>query len=81
HGVYALSHANGQALWNRNDIGDINSTPAYDPAQDALFVVSANGRLYRLNAANGQTLGEFNANAASPLPLPLALAEADWAKA
>ena len=73
-GVYALSNANGQVLWNRNDIGAINSTPAYDPAQDALFVVSANGRLYRLNAANGQTLGQFDAGATSPLPLPPALA-------
>ncbi len=74
NGVYALNNANGQVVWSRNDLGVINSTPAYDPVQDALFVVSANSRLYRLNAANGQTLGEFNAGATSTLPLPPALA-------
>ncbi len=74
-GVYALNNANGQVLWNKNDIGTINSTPAYDPRSDALLAVSANGRLYRLNAANGAVLNSFNSAASSNLPLPPALWE------
>ncbi|MEW6650018.1 MAG: PQQ-binding-like beta-propeller repeat protein, partial [Chloroflexota bacterium] len=72
-GVFALNNANGIPVWDRADIGSINSTPAYDPAADVLLVVSANGRLYRLNAASGQTLNQFNAGATSSLPLPPAL--------
>ncbi|GAP06847.1 protein containing PQQ-like domain [Anaerolinea thermolimosa] len=72
-GVYALDQQNGGQLWNRNPGGAINSTPAYDPSSDSLFVVSSNGRLYRLNASTGQTTGEFNSGAASDLPLPPAL--------
>ncbi len=73
NGVFALNNANGIPIWNRADIGTINSTPAYDPETDALLVVSANGRLYRLNAANGQTLHQFNTGASSSLPLPPAV--------
>lgn len=69
-GVYALSAATGAVAWNVNPGGVITSTPAYDPYTEALFVVSANGTLYKLNAATGQTLGQFASGSASPLPLP-----------
>lgn len=73
NGVYALDNATGAPLWNRNPGGEIDSTPAYDAASDSLFVVSSNGQLYRLNAASGQTTGNFNGQATSTLPLPPAL--------
>ncbi len=69
-GVYALNVSNGSQAWNQNAIGEINSTPAYDAQSDTLFVVSANGHLYRLNAANGQSNGDFNGQATSTLALP-----------
>lgn len=72
-GVFALSNANGAQLWNRNPGGSINSTPAYDAATDALFVVSSNGTLYKLDAATGNTLAGFAASGSSDLPLPPAL--------
>jgi outer membrane protein assembly factor BamB len=73
NGVYAIDNASGTQVWNRNPGGSINSTPAYDPASDSLFVVSSNGVLYRLNAASGQTTGSFDGKASSALPLPPAL--------
>jgi outer membrane protein assembly factor BamB len=73
HGVYALDSNTGGQDWNINPGGEIDSTPAYDAASDALFVVSSNGFLYKLNAANGQTTGSFNGGATSTLPLPPAL--------
>ena len=72
-GVFALSEANGSVLWNTNPGGAINSTPAYDPDTVALFVVSTNGSLYKLNAATGATLAQFPTGASSTLPLPPAL--------
>jgi hypothetical protein len=71
-GVFALDNANGAERWNRNPGGSINSTPAYDAG--ALFVVSTNGTLYKLDAATGDTLGSFAAAGASSLPLPPAIA-------
>ncbi len=73
-GVYALNNANGAVLWNRNPGGAINSTPAYDGDTAALFVVSNNGTLYKLNAANGDTVGSFAGGGNSNLPLPPAIA-------
>lgn len=72
-GVYALNQTNGIQVWHQNPGGEIDSTLAYDADSDALFVVSSNGRLYRLNAANGLTTGEFIGQATSTLPLPPAL--------
>lgn len=73
-GVYALSEASGAVLWNRAPGGSINSTPAYDAETGALFVLSSNGTLYKLNAANGTTMGQFVTGASSNLPLPPAIA-------
>lgn len=72
-GVYALSQATGVVLWNRSPGGDLNSTPAYDAETGAVFVVSANGTLYKLDAASGATLGQVAAGGASALPLPPAI--------
>ncbi len=73
-GVFALDNASGQVIWNRNPGGArIHSTPAYDPETGSLFVLSTNGTLYRLNAATGETIGQFATGASSELPLPPAL--------
>ena len=72
-GVFALSEATGQQLWQRGDIGAINSTVAYDPDTQAVFAVSANGRLYKLRAADGAVLGQFASGQTSTLPLPPAV--------
>lgn len=72
-GVYALDNSNGSVAWNRNPGGNINSTPAYDNQTQALFVVSSNGTLYKLDAATGNTLGQFATGATSSLPLPPAI--------
>ena len=73
-GVYALDNANGAVVWNKNPGGNINSTPAYDADTGALFVVSSNGALYKLNAATGATSANFAGAGASALPLPPAIA-------
>jgi hypothetical protein len=73
NGVYALNNSNGSAAWNNNTLGTINSTPAYDDQTGSLFVVSTNGHLYRLNAATGQSNGDYNGQATSTLPLPPAV--------
>lgn len=69
-GLYALNSVTGAVVWNQNPGGNINSTPAYDSDTAALFVVSSNGTLYKLNAATGATLGEFATGSSSALPLP-----------
>ena len=73
NGVYALSETNGAVLWQVKPGGAINSTVAYDGGTRALFAVSGNGRLYKLNPTNGATLASCVLGAASPLPLPAAL--------
>ena len=72
-GVYALNNANGSVAWNSNPGGAINSTPAYDPQTEAVFVLSSNGVLYKLDAASGNPLAQFTTGASSDLPLPPAL--------
>lgn len=72
-GVYALQSSNGAQLWNRVLTAAANSTPAYDPATDALFVVTADGVLHKLDAATGVPSGQFVAAGGSALPLPPAL--------
>jgi hypothetical protein len=73
-GVFALSENNGQVLWQQNALGDVRSTVAYDADTQAIFVVSANGRLYKLDASNGNIIAQFNSGQSSNLPLPPALA-------
>lgn len=72
-GVFALDADSGAVLWNRSPGGAINSTPAYDPQTGALFVVSNNGHLYKLNSATGATLGDVASGTASDLALPPAI--------
>ncbi len=74
HGVFALNNANGSVVWNRSDLGSVNSTPAYDPDTQALFVLSANGNLYKLNSADGSTIDSIASGSSSNLPLPPAIA-------
>jgi outer membrane protein assembly factor BamB len=72
-GVYALSEVSGAQQWNARPGGNINSTVAYDKDTQSVFVVSSNGTLYKLNAANGNTAGQFSGGATSDLPLPPAI--------
>jgi len=69
-GITALDEVTGAPLWTASPGGAINSSPAYDPERPALFVVSANGRLYRLNPTNGATTGSVLIGQGSSLPLP-----------
>lgn len=73
HGVTALNETNGTVLWQVQPGGAILSTPAYDPGTRALFVVSSNGRLYKLSPVDGSPLGSCILGEASDLPLPPAL--------
>lgn len=72
-GVFALSETTGQPLWQRSGIGDVRSTVAYDHDTQAVFVVSGNGRLYKLRASDGVILDQFVTNQTSTLPLPPAV--------
>ncbi|MCX7609815.1 MAG: PQQ-binding-like beta-propeller repeat protein [Anaerolineales bacterium] len=72
-GVFALDEATGEQVWQRAGLGDVRSTLAYDAHTQTVFALSANGRLYKLNAADGALLGEFNSGQSSDLPLPPAL--------
>ncbi|MCX8072433.1 MAG: PQQ-binding-like beta-propeller repeat protein [Candidatus Binatia bacterium] len=75
-GVFALNEASGTEIWNFDPPAAINSTPAYDPDSGALFALSANGVLYKLDAATGSVLGSYSTGSASSLPLPPAIAGA-----
>lgn len=72
-GVFALSESTGAQVWQRSGIGSINSTAAYDADTGAVFVVSANGLLYKLRASDGQVLAQFDSRESSTLPLPPAV--------
>lgn len=72
-GVFALSEATGAQLWQRSGLGDVRSTVAYDGDTGAVFVVSANGNLYKLRASDGAVLATFNSGQTSTLPLPPAV--------
>jgi hypothetical protein len=73
NGVYALNSNTGTVVWNSRPGGNINSTPAYDAGTRAVFVVSSNGTLYKLNAVSGSTLNSFATGSSSTLPLPPAI--------
>lgn len=72
-GIFALSESSGQQLWQRSGIGTINSTVAYDHNTQSVFVVSANGTLYKLRASDGVVLSQFATGQSSDLSLPPAL--------
>lgn len=72
-GLVALAGDTGAVVWAASPGGAINSTAAYDPDTNAVFAVSSNGTLYRLDAASGALTGAFAADDASPLPLPPAI--------
>jgi len=72
-GVYALNDSDGSQAWQATAVGTVNSTVAYDAATQAVFVVSSNGTLYKLDAANGAIAGQFSSGQASTLPLPPAV--------
>ena len=58
--VRAISAATGDLVWSTSVGGQILNTAAYDPATRSIYVGSTNRHLYRLNAANGAILGNFN---------------------
>lgn len=72
-GVFALSEATGQQVWQRSGIGAINSTVAYDSDTQSVFAVSANGTIYKLRASDDVIVGHFDSGQSSSLPLPPAV--------
>lgn len=75
YGLYALNNVSGAEVWNfRPAQGSALSTPAYDPDTQSVFTLFSNGKLYKLNATNGQVLAQINMNTQSNLPLPPVIA-------
>ncbi len=72
-GVVALNETNGQVVWQRNTLGDVRSTVAYDGAGQVVFALSATGTLFKLRASDGSVLGQFASGQSSSLPLPPAV--------
>lgn len=72
-GVFALDAQTGSVVWNRSDIGTINSTVAYDSSTNAVFALSTDGTVHKLNAQTGSTLGSTQTGRGSTAPLPPAL--------
>ena len=73
-GVFALDEASGQQKWQRSGIGSINSTAAYDADTAAVFVISNDGKLYKLSASDGMIPpARFETGQTSDLPLPPAV--------
>lgn len=69
-GVYALRQTDGRQIWQRNGIGNVLSTVAYDATTNSVFVVSSNGRLYKLKAGTGELSAQHPTWQSSNLPLP-----------
>jgi len=61
--VRAINAATGSLAWSQSVGGQIQNVGAYDAATQAVYVGSTNGRLFKLRAADGQILDEFNAGA------------------
>ncbi len=74
-GLFALDGGTGAVIWNKSPGGAINSTPAYDGSTGALFVVSDDGNLYKLDSATGANLGHVAGGGTSALPLPPAVVD------
>ncbi len=73
NGLVALDVNTGAEVWRIQPGGALNSTPAYDPLSGRLFVVSANGSLYRIHPQSGAVEQSFAIGPASPLSLPPAI--------
>jgi len=61
HGVWAINESDGSTAWHNSAIHSY-CTAAFDLETNALFVAAADGRLYRLNPANGAVAGYFQAD-------------------
>ena len=78
-GIFALNEEDANSdtfadvAWNATNLGTINSTVAYDPDTNSVFVVSTNGNLYKLNSSDGTISGQFSSGSSSDLPLPPAV--------
>lgn len=56
YGVYALDQETGEELWSINPEGNFNTSPAYDHALEALYVTTDDGRVFQLNASDGEVI-------------------------
>jgi outer membrane protein assembly factor BamB len=52
--IYALEEDKGGEVWKNGDIGTLNSTPVY--RNNAVFIGSENGNLYKLDASSGDVI-------------------------
>jgi outer membrane protein assembly factor BamB len=71
-GLFALSKVDGTAAWNFTG-ASVNVSPAYDPASDKLFVGGDDGKLYKIDAYNGNVIEEYQTG--SPINKSILLAE------
>jgi hypothetical protein len=62
HGLYALNLTRGDQLWHV-DAAAFNAAPAY--GNGYIYAGGSNGNLYKIDGANGQIAGSYNAE--SPL--------------
>ncbi len=72
-GITALDGADGTEVWTANPGGAVDSTAAFDADTGAVFVVSTDGTLYKLDADSGDLIDSFASEGASDLPLPPAV--------
>lgn len=71
-GLYAVNLATGTTAWRFTSGGYISEAAAYDTQRNRLYVPSRNGRVYRLNPANGAIEASFRAD--SPIDTAVLLA-------
>lgn len=62
NGLYALDAQSGTTLWRFETAGAVQSTPLYDPLEDAVYFGSNDGALYKIAASNGQLSYRFETN-------------------
>jgi len=50
---------NGNVIWSKSGFGNLQSTPAYE---SEIIYLAGGTSVYKINAANGQTISTYNAN-------------------
>ena len=74
-GIYALSLEDGSQLWHQHTVGTIHSTVAYHSQTNSVTALSTSGIVYKLDAATGEPIAQFDTGAPSDYPLPPAIDE------
>lgn len=61
-GLYAIRKSNGQQGWKKR--GTFNAAPAYHSGTGYLYAGSSDGKLYKIDSSNGNTVASYNAGSA-----------------